>query len=81
MQPQPSSRPTTIALAEADYRHDRATEALSSRTSGDDPVLRLIVGQLEDAQDKLLSMTCNYGRCIPDGIGDGVDEWSDEVFP
>jgi hypothetical protein len=68
--------------ADADGRFDRALEALVAltRRGQDDPAISLIAGHLEDAHGDLLVMACNWGRCIPDGLGSGTDEWDDDVL-
>jgi hypothetical protein len=67
---------------DADYRFASALDALVALTGRgeDDPAVKLITGLIDDAHADLLSMACNYGRCIPDGTGDGLDEWDDDVL-
>ncbi len=66
----------------ADYRFDHAVEALVALTgrSEEDPAIRLILGQLWEARGDLLEQACNFGRCIPDGVDSGIDEWDDDVL-
>jgi hypothetical protein len=66
----------------ADRRYDYAVRALAALTGRDedDPALRLIVGEMEDAHGELLFEACNFGRCIPDGTGDSIDEWDDDTL-
>lgn len=67
---------------EADHCFWSAVKALVALTGRDekDPAIRFILGQMEDAHADLLSQACTYGRCIPDGTGDGLDEWDDDIL-
>ncbi len=67
----------------ADYEFDHALEALIALTGRgeDDPAVRLIVGQLEDSVGDLLNMACDWGMCIPEGLGGmGIDTSDDDVL-
>jgi hypothetical protein len=66
----------------ADILQRDAMAALVALTGRDenDPAVKLILHQLEDAQANLMDMACEWGRCIPDGLASGIDEWDDDVL-
>src|SRR6516165_9643983 len=68
--------------SDSDREFGEAVTALVALTGRpeNDPVLRVVLAQLEDAKPSLLSEACTFGRCIPDGQPDGIDEWDDDAL-
>jgi hypothetical protein len=70
----------TRTLADLDFH--LALDALVALTGRPekDPAVRLILSHLDVALAELLSNACDFGRCIPDGLDRGIDEWDDDTL-
>jgi hypothetical protein len=68
--------------SQSDREFGEAVAALVALTGRqeDDPAVRVVLAQLDDAKGSLLSDACAFGRCIPEGQPEGIDEWDDHVL-